>query len=216
MRVIAFNGSPRKKWNTATLLKKSLEGAESQGAETELINLYDLNFKGCKSCFSCKTKGSKSYGKCAVRDDLTPVLKKIEEVDAFILGAPIYLGTVSGEMKTFMERLMFPYLAYTNLPQSLFKKKIKTAFIYTMGIPEEQLSEYGYKLQFDTNEYILKVLFGHCESLLSMDTYQFKDYSKVVATRFDPEHKAKRRKEVFPEDCQNAFDIGVRFARVDD
>ena len=216
MRVIAFNGSPRKKWNTATLLKKALEGAESQGAETELINLYDLNYNGCKSCFSCKTRGSKNYGRCAVRDDLTPVLKKIEEVDAFILGAPIYLGTVSGEMKTFMERLMFPYLAYTNPPQSLFEKKIKTAFIYTMGIPEEQLNEYGYKLQFDTNEYILKVLFGHCESLLSMDTYQFKDYSKVVATRFDPEHKAKRRKEVFPEDCQKAFDIGARFARMDD
>lgn len=213
MKVVAFNGSPRKKWNTATLLKSVLEGAESQGAETELIHLYDLNYKGCKSCFSCKTKGSKSYGRCAVEDDLTPVLKKIEEADAVILGTPIYLGTVSGEMKTFMERLMFPYLAYTNPPQSLFKKKIKTVFIYTMGIPEEQLSEYGYKQQFDTNEYILKVLFGHSESLLSMDTYQFKDYSKVVATRFDPEHKAKRRKEVFPEDCQKAFDIGARFAQ---
>ena len=45
MRVIAFNGSPRKKWNTATLLKNALEGAESQGAETELVHLYDLNFK---------------------------------------------------------------------------------------------------------------------------------------------------------------------------
>ena len=173
-KIIAINGSPRKKWNTATLLKNALEGAESQGAETELVNLYDLNFKGCKSCFSCKTKGSKSYGRCAVKDDLTPVLKKIEEADAVILGSPIYLGTVSGEMKTFMERLMFPYLTYTNPPQSLFKKKIKTAFIYTMGITEEQLNEYGYKLQFDTNENILKLLFGHSESLLSMDTYQFK------------------------------------------
>ena len=215
-KIIAINGSPRKKWNTATLLKNALEGAESQGAETELINLYDLNFKGCKSCFSCKTKGSKSYGRCAVKDDLTPVLKKIEEADAVILGSPIYLGTVSGEMKTFMERLMFPYLTYTNPPQSLFKKKIKTAFIYTMGITEEQLNEYGYKLQFDTNENILKLLFGHSESLLSMDTYQFKDYSKVVATRFDPEHKAKRRKEVVPEACQKAFAMGARIAMVED
>ena len=46
MKVMAFNGSPRTKWNTATLLKKALEGASSQGAETKLINLYDLNFKG--------------------------------------------------------------------------------------------------------------------------------------------------------------------------
>lgn len=45
MTVFAINGSPRKKWNTATLLEKALEGAASRGAETELIHLYDLDFK---------------------------------------------------------------------------------------------------------------------------------------------------------------------------
>ena len=58
MKVMAFNGSPRKKkWNTVTLLKSALEGAASVGAETELVQLYDLDFSGCISCFSCK-KGS--------------------------------------------------------------------------------------------------------------------------------------------------------------
>ena len=79
VKIIAFNGSPRKKWNTATLLEKALEGAASQGAETELIHLYDLNYKGCASCFACKTKGGESYGKCAIKDDLAPILKRIEE-----------------------------------------------------------------------------------------------------------------------------------------
>jgi len=51
MKVIAFNGSPRKKWNTSTLLEKALEGASSKGAETELIHLYDLNYRGCISWF---------------------------------------------------------------------------------------------------------------------------------------------------------------------
>jgi len=46
MKVIAINGSLRKKWNTATMLERALEGAASGGAETELIHLYDLNFKG--------------------------------------------------------------------------------------------------------------------------------------------------------------------------
>lgn len=81
MKILAFNGSPRKEWNTAILLNKALEGAALQGAETELIHLYDLNYKGCTSCFACKMKGGKSYGKCAVRDELTPILKKIEEAD---------------------------------------------------------------------------------------------------------------------------------------
>jgi len=107
MKIVAINGSPRKTWNTATLLNKALEGAASQGAETQLIHLYDLNFKGCISCFACKTKGGKSYGQCAVQDDLTPVFKSIEEADAILLGAPIYLGRISGMMGAFFERLLF-------------------------------------------------------------------------------------------------------------
>ncbi|HEX7468762.1 MAG TPA: flavodoxin family protein [Methanobacterium sp.] len=63
MKVIAVNGSPRKKFNTAKLLENALEGAVSEGAETELFNLYDLNYKGCKSCFACKIKGGRSYGR---------------------------------------------------------------------------------------------------------------------------------------------------------
>ena len=51
MKVMAVNGSPRKKWNTATLLGKALKGAASKGAETELVHLYDLNFKGLHQLF---------------------------------------------------------------------------------------------------------------------------------------------------------------------
>jgi len=51
MKVLAINGSPRTKCNTATLLNNALEGAASQGAETELVHLYNLTFKGCISCF---------------------------------------------------------------------------------------------------------------------------------------------------------------------
>ena len=155
MKVMAFNGSPRKKWNTATLLEKALEGAASKGAETELIHLYDLNYKGCISCFACKTKGGKSYGRCAVEDDLAPVFRGIEKADAIILGSPIYFGNISGEMKSFMERLLFPNLTYTDPPQSLFPKRIKTGFIYTMNVTEDQMKEFGYLQLFKHHEMIL-------------------------------------------------------------
>ena len=213
MRVIAFNGSPRREWNTATLLNKALEGAASQGAEIELIHLYEINFKGCVSCFACKTRGGKSYGKCAAKDDLTPVLKKVEESDAIILGSPIYLGTVTGEMRSFMERLTYPYLTYDDTP-TLFPKKINTGFVYTMGITHAQLKKSGcYDQHISLNVRVLKMIFGASESILCTDTYQFDDYSKVVATIFDPEKKATQRKEVFPKDCEKAFEMGVRFAK---
>ena len=80
MKVMAFNGSPRKKrWNTITLLENALEGAQSAGAETELVHLYDLSFSGCISCFSCKKIERKENGVCAVKDDLTPILVQIKE-----------------------------------------------------------------------------------------------------------------------------------------
>jgi multimeric flavodoxin WrbA len=213
MKIIAFNGSPRKEWNTATLLKKALEGASSQGAKPELIHLYDLNYKGCISCFACKEKGGKSYGRCVVRDDLKPIFKKIETTDALIFGSPIYLGSITGQMQSFLERLLFPYLTYTDPPGSLFPKKIPTGFIYTMGVTEELANKFGYQFLFASHESRLNLIFGSAESLLSFDTYQFADPSKVVAHRFNHEDKLKRRQEVFPKDCQKAFEMGARFTR---
>jgi multimeric flavodoxin WrbA len=212
--VIAINGSPRKKWNTATLLEHALKGAESEGAETELVHLYDADYTGCISCFACKTLGGKSYGRCAVKDDLTPFLEKIEkEADAIILGSPIYLGSDTGMMRSFLERLIFPYITYTPEHGSLFPRKIPAGFIYTMNVSEEQAKEYGFSHHFAMNSFAIEMLFGSSEYLCAYDTYQFKDYSKVLCTLFDEKKKAERKKTVFPQDCKKAFDLGVRMAK---
>jgi multimeric flavodoxin WrbA len=129
------------------------------------------------------------------------------------LGSPIYFGDVSGEMRSFLERLLFPYFTYTDPPQSLFPKKIPTAFIYTMNITEELMREWGYQWFFDNHQRLLQIIFGASESLCSFDTYQFKDYGKVVVERFDPEKKAVRRREVFPLDCDKALALGRRLAQ---
>jgi len=214
MKAIGFNGSPRKSWNTAMMLEKALEGAKSQGAETELIHLYDLNFKGCISCFACKLKEGKSYGKCAVNDDLKPIFARIEKADALIFGSPVYLGFVTGEMHSFFERLIFQYLTYTDPPGTLFERKLKTGFIYTMGMPEQGMIQMGYSQFMDRIAMFLTRIFGHSESVCSYDALQFDDYSKYFAPRFDPEGKAKRRRDVFPQECQKAFEMGRRLAKV--
>ena len=144
-QVIAINGSPRTTWNTATLLEHALEGAASEGAEIEIVHLYDLDYKGCTSCFSCKLVGGKSYGKCAVKDGLTPLLEKVANADALILGSPIYVGTATGEMRSFLERLAFPYIVYDAARSSLFPKKMPTGFIYTMGADEGRVKDMGTK-----------------------------------------------------------------------
>jgi multimeric flavodoxin WrbA len=211
--VIAINGSPRKNWNTAMLLEEALKGAASKGADTELIHLYDLDFTGCTSCFACKLKDGKNYGRCAVQDELTPVLDTIHDADALILGSPIYFGTVTGEMKSFMERLLFPYLQYTSPPTTLFKRKIPTAFIYTMNVSEHQMKAVQYPVHIGSNEAILARTFGQAETLCSFETLQFEDYSKIVFTYTDPEARKERRRTVFPEDCRKAIALGSKLGK---
>jgi multimeric flavodoxin WrbA len=212
MNVIGINGSPRKKWNTATLVAKALEGAAAQGAATELVHLYDLDFKGCVSCFACKTRGGKSYGTCVLRDDLAPVLEKIASADALVIGSPIYFGAVTGETRSFLERLLFPYLTYTVPYGTLFPRKIRTGFIYTMNVTEEVSTNFGYEQLFSTNERYAQLLLGPAETLCAFDTCQVDDYSKVVIESFDPIHKARRRTEALPLECERAFELGRRLA----
>jgi multimeric flavodoxin WrbA len=211
MTVFGINGSPRKKWNTSTLLMKSLEGAASQGADTELIHLYDLDYKGCKSCFACKIIDGPHNGKCALKDDLSLILKRIEkEADAIIIGTPIYFGSMTGEMRSFLERLLFPMIQYSQPFISTFPRKINTAVIYTMNATEKMSHERSYEVLFNTTETYLRMVFGEAETFCCYDTDQFPDYSKVIMEYYDPAKKAERRKEVFPDDCRKAFALGCR------
>ena len=210
MNVYAINGSPRKNWNTAQLLEKVLAGAAAQGAATELIHLYELDFKGCTSCFACKLKGGASYGKCAMRDGLTPVLDKLAGADGFVLGSPIYFGTVTGELRSFMERLLFPYFVYARPPQSLFGRKIRTALIYTMNVSDEVMKEYQYPVHFGVNQNYLGRIFGQAETLCACETLQFEDYDRYVFDYFDPAERRQRHAQLFPENCRKAFELGGR------
>ncbi len=213
MKVIAINGSPRKNGNTATLLQKALDGAAAEGADTELIHLYDLNFKGCRSCFACKMVGGLSEGRCAAKDDATPVFRKIEqEADAVLLGSPIYFAAMSGEMRSFLERLLFAPLVYSKPPRSLFPRKIRTGVIYTMNSNDQMSSEHGYQAMYSATEASLRNILGSAETLCSYDTYQFPDYSKVIMEYMDPAKKADQRETVFPDDCRKAIELGRRLA----
>ncbi len=211
MNVIAVNGGPRKKWNTTTLLQKALDGAALVGAQTEMIHLYDLKYKGCTSCFACKRKGG-ILGRCAMQDDLTDVLDKIIHCDVLLLGTPIYFSNITGEMLSFLERLLFSTMTYNTGHRTTFQGKLSSGFIYTMNVPKDAMEKLGYNVLFNHYKSLLERLGGPSEILTSNDTYQFNDYSKYEASMFNEEHKARVKAEQFPIDCQMAFDLGARLA----
>lgn len=210
MHIIAVNGSPRRHRNTATLLNHALEGAKSAGAQTKLIDLYGLSYTGCVSCFACKRKGSACNGLCAVEDDLRGVLSEILTADGLLIGSPIYFGDVTGQVRCLLERLWFPNLSYDEGKRSVFTGRLKTGLIFTMNVPRQAL-ETGYNRLFAQHQGLMR-LFGPCETLLSCDTWQFDDYAKYDASRFDVAQKAEIRRTQFPLDCEAAYALGVRLA----
>ena len=217
-KVIILNGSPRKNFNTAQVLKEAQKGAESVGAEAEYINLVDLNFKGCMSCFACKRTGMDLGGLCAWKDDLRPVLEKIVQTDAVIIGSPIYYSYPTGMFRNLTERMLFAGGKYMvdengNFMRNL-KRNIPVGLIFTMNVPENLMSNYNYPTILGANEMYLKMIYGYCETLNVCDTYQFTDYSKYDCNMFDESHKRQVKETQFPRDLERAFDLGKRLVEM--
>ncbi len=210
--ILAINGSPRRKGNTAELLKQALLGAESAGAATELINLYSLNFKGCSSCFACKRK-NKKHGICAMKDDLSPVLERIKQIDAVIFGSPIYFMNLTSALIACLERLFFSNYLYSSEIPTIFPKKMPSAYIYTMNMTEERTRQYHMQERLSLIEAFTAQHFRVAPiTLWAFNTYQFKDYSLYESSIFSEPQKAAWRREHWPRQCEEARGIGATLA----
>ena len=217
-KVYAINGSPRRNRNTAKMLDKVLEGvkAEFPDAEVERINLFDLNFTSCKSCFSCKRKDERFKATCVLKDDLAPVLQKIKEADGLVIGSPIYYRSITGQLHSFYERLFFPYMLYKEGYPTLVEKKIPTACIYTMNVDEQEMTRDGYRQNMELWENFLAAYFKKPLVAFAFNTYQFDDYSKYICETFDEADKAAYRDAQFPKDLENAYELGRKLLKQED
>ena len=218
-KVLILNGSPRKNFNTAQLLKEAQKGAESVGAETEYFNLYDYNFLGCRSCFACQRKGSTTNGVCAIKDDIRPILEKCINADAIIIGSPVYFSYPTGVFRSFLERLLFANHTYMVDKENggckrRLNRNIPTGVIYTMNCPENWAKDINYDILMGESVNNLKHIMGYSEGLYSYDTKQFADFSKYNCDLFDENHKNEVQQTQFPKDLEKAFDMGKRLVEM--
>lgn len=102
VKAIGIAGSPRRVGNSTTLMKAALKGAAAAGAQTDIVYLNDLTFKGCQGCQPCTPDGH-----CRIRDALTPVFAALKLADVWMLASPIYFDGVSGQMKMFFDRCLW-------------------------------------------------------------------------------------------------------------
>ncbi len=215
MKIHIINGGPRKNWNTAQMCEAFAAGAKSAGAEAEIVPLYDLDYRGCYSCFACKLKNGWSYGKCGYPDGIHELLEKVSHGDGVVFASPIYFGDVTAQLRAFLERLAFPFVVYDQARTRLAPKHLETAVIYTMNVGEEQfLSAYIGKDgagPVGFTEKWIGFTFSPPERICAFDTFQF-DYDRYVSELWDAEAKAESRKSRFPQDLENARQAGIRMA----
>ena len=211
MKILAFNGSPRLKGNTATMLDNAISGARENGAEVELFNLYKMQFSGCISCFSCKRLDKERPIVCVVKDELKPVLEKVRGIDAMLIATPVYFGSETAATRALIERLCFPYLNYADYANSHFPRRIPVGLIYTMNMPSELFETMGYDVNFGRTKATLEREFGSCKMVLANNTTQYDDYSLYEANATGEEKKTYRDAH-FGNDCQNARQLGGQLA----
>ena len=207
-KIMIIDGGPRKNFNTASMLQKIAEGAGSVSGEIEVktVRLYGLDYKGCMSCMACKIKG-KASNVCKFKDALTPILEEIAEADGLVLGSPIYFGDVTGQMRTFLERLAFPWLSYNDYSMTA-PKRMPVILVETMsGTPERNNSQ-GY----GSMEYCINTALGEPERLIAYNTYQVKNYDRFELASFSEAAKRQYRDEHWEQDLQKAFEAGRRMA----
>ncbi|WP_298500918.1 flavodoxin family protein [uncultured Methanobrevibacter sp.] len=210
MKTIVINASPRKKWNTAEVMEMAQKGAESVGAEVEFINLYDLVFKGCRSCLICKQK-DKTKGKCYYSDDLTSVIDKIFQADTLLIGSPIYFGEPTSGFRALLERLIFCVMSYDD-GTSYFTGKVNVGLFYTMNAPRK-FYEDSMKDSLSSIEFLFGYLNGEIKSYPVCDTLQVGDYSKYNMAGFSQEAKEKQLVLQYPKDLEEVFKISAELSK---
>ena len=102
MKVVAFNGSPRKDGNTTILINHVFRELEKEGVETELVQLSGKKIHGCIACYKCFENKDQ---RCAVKDDIAnECIEKMIKAEGILLGSPVYFTDVTAEMKALIDR----------------------------------------------------------------------------------------------------------------
>jgi len=153
MKIVAFNGSPRKNGNTAALLEEVLKTMREEGFETELVQIGGNAIRGCNACLKCK--GNRD-GKCVIEDDIiNKCIQKMVEADGILIGSPTYFSDITSETKALIDRAGYVTLANGGL----LRRKVGAAVV--------AVRRAGAVHAYDS----INHLFGICEMITVGSTY---------------------------------------------
>lgn len=202
-QITIIDGGPRKNMNTSAMIKSFAEGVAEGGAQVSVFRLYDLDFKGCRSCLVCKLKDRKP-DVCAYKDGLTEALRAATYADGVVLASPVFFGRVTGQMECFVERLIFPWLSYDD-HRLTPPRRLPWAAIYTMNDTSDNLRA------LRSFELLVGGYYGDLpEKVVAFNTYQVNDYDRYAMAAHPKEEKELWRAEHWENDLLEAKAAGRR------
>lgn len=209
-KIMIIDGGPRKNMNTAAMVEKFAEGAREAGAEVKIVRLYDIDYKGCRSCMACQLKG-KRVDSCRFKDGLTDILAECAAADGLVLASPIYYGEFTAQMRAFWERLTFPWLSYSK-GTLVAPKKMPVTMIYTMNATPEQAAMTLQSMQ--GIQMYTGMAFGcEVEVIQANNTTQVNNYERFDFSEGTAEAKKAWKDAHWEQDLQKAFEAGKRMAK---
>ena len=165
MKVLLINGSPRKKGNTFLALSEAAKTLEQQGIETEIVQIGVKPVRGCIACAQCKIK---QLDRCVFDDDIcNRISEKLDDVDALIVGSPVYYGQPNGSVLSLIQRMFFSAGAkVVNKPAAavcVCRRGGATAAYQTMNMPFQMMN-----MPVVTSQY-WNIVYGRMEGEAALD-----------------------------------------------
>ena len=124
-KVLVISSSIRAKSNSEALAASFAKGASDAGNEVETISLKGKKLAFCKGCLACQ-----KIGKCVIDDDANAIADKMEQADVITFASPVYYYSISGQLKTMIDRV-----------NSLYPKDYKFRDIYFLATAAEDEEE---------------------------------------------------------------------------
>lgn len=185
-------------------MKSAAKGAESVGADVEYVDLYKFDLSGCRICLICKQEGK--HCKCHWRDELSPLIERILNCDALLIGVPIFFTNPSSHYMALLERLIFCIVSFEK--GMVFDGKINVGLFYTVEYP------------LDTFEKVVRPNLKQSESLfyalngkVVIDT--FSTITKVHKNDSSEEgiKNLKLKEEQLSKDLDKVFEIAAELSK---
>ncbi len=188
LALLAISATPRRGGNSEQVLNSFIDGASKAGRETEIILLNDLNIRPCQACDRCA-----ATGKCVIKDDMQLIYPKLLSCEGLVIATPIFFGTLSAQLKIFIDRFQCCWHAKFMLKKPFISdRKKKPSFFICVGALK--------KKEYCRSAEDVADVFFHITNFQKKGSLLFRGYDEKGSITRDPQN------------LQNAFQAGFDFA----